>query len=303
MVSSAKDLRGSVMTFELKKGSLRAVARTMGGELISLRNEEGLEYIWQGDPAFWTGQNPILFPIVGTLKNGTISIHGTDYAMGRHGFARGMEFSPAEQGEDFVTLELRENEDTLACYPFPFSLKVTHRLLENGFSTAFAVENTGTAPMPFCIGAHTAIRCPLRPGERFEDYELLFDEPENADSHLLNPEGVIRSDSRKPMLDTGRMALDYGMFAQMDTIIFSMLRSGKVSLVHRETSGGVVLNFLQFPMVAFWTKPGAPYLCLEPWHGCAAWDNESGRFEDKPFCMVLQPGERKELAYTVEILA
>ena len=285
------------MIFELKKGALRATAQTRGGELASLRDGGGREYIWEGDPAFWPGQNPILFPIVGSLLNGKIQINGTTYEMGRHGFARGMEFAPVEQGEDFVALELRETEETLACYPFPFSLRVTHRLLEDGFSTAFSVQNTGGSSMPFCIGGHTAIRIPE--GERFEDFHLLFDQAETADSHLLSPQGIILHDGRKAMLDgTGTLALDYQDFAQMDTLIFSMLRSGNVSLVHRETGRGVRLDFHEFPMVAFWTKPGAPFLCMEPWQGCAAWDNESGRFEDKLFCATLQPGEVKELAYT-----
>ena len=290
------------MTFELKKGDLRATVRTLGGELVSLRDGDGLEYIWQGDPAFWAGQNPILFPIVGSLKDGRVDIGGKTCEMGRHGFARGLEFAPVEQGEDFVTLELRENEETLTQYPFPFSLKVTHRLLEDGFSTAFTVKNTGTTPMPFCIGAHTAIRCPLQAGERFEDYELLFEEPEQADSHLLNPQGIIRHDGRKPMLDGSRMALDYRVFEEMDTVIFSMLRSGKVSLIHRKTGQGVQLDFREFPMIAFWTKPGAPYLCMEPWQGCAAWDNESGEFVDKPFCTVLESDGEKSLAYAFTIV-
>ena len=284
------------MTFELKRGDLRAMAQTRGGELVSLRDGAGREYIWEGDPAFWSGQNPVLFPIVGSLKDGKIEINGKSYEMGRHGFARRAEFSLAEQGEDFVTLELRESADTLARYPFPFSLKVTHRLLEDGFSTAFTVENTGAAPMPFCIGGHTAIRIPE--GERFEDYELLFDEKERADSHLLSPQGIILHNGREPMLDGNRIALDYNTFARMDTIIFSMLRSGTVSLIHRETGQGVRLDFHEFPMVAFWTKPEARFLCMEPWQGCAAWDNESGKFEDKPFCAVLKPGEAKRLAYT-----
>ena len=248
------------MIFELKKGGLRASARTLGGELVSLRDGDGLEYIWQGDPAFWSGQNPILFPIVGTLKEGRVEIGGRTCAMDRHGFARRMEFTPVDQGEDFIALELRETEETLARYPFPFILRVTHRLLDDGFSTAFTVENTGTAPMPFCIGGHTAIRCPLAPGERFEDYELLFDVPEQAGSHLLSPEGVILHGRMEPMLtENGRLALDYAAFARLDTLIFSLLRSSSVSLVHRETGRGVCLNFGQFPMVAFWTKPEAPF--------------------------------------------
>lgn len=287
------------MQFELKKGGLRAAARSLGGELVSLRDEKGQEYIWEGDPAFWSGQNPVLFPIVGSLKDGKVDIGGKRCEMGRHGFARGMEFSPVEQGEDFITLELRENEETLKCYPFSFSLKVTHRLLEDGFSTTFAVANTGAAPMPFCLGGHTAVRIPEE--DRFEDYDLVFDVPEQADSHLLNPQGIIRHDGRKPMLDGSRIALNYDDFAEMDTIIFSMLRSGNVSLLHRETGRGMRLDFHEFPMVAFWTKPGAPFLCLEPWQGCAAWDNETGKFEDKPFCTVLQPGSEKNLTCSFHI--
>lgn len=287
------------MAFELKKGGLRAEARTLGGELVSLRDGDGLEYIWEGDPAFWSGRNPILFPIVGSLRDGKVDVNGNTFEMGRHGFARGMEFTPVERGEDFITLELRENEETLRRYPFPFSLRVTHRLLEDGFSTAVAVRNTGSAPMPFCVGGHTAVRIP--DGDRFEDYELVFDVPERADSHLLTPEGLIRHDGRKPMLDGSRIALDYALFAELDTIIFSMLRSGNVSLVHRETGREVRLDFHEFPMVAFWTRPGAPFLCLEPWQGCAAWDNESGRFEDKPFCAVLQPGSEKTLTCALYI--
>lgn len=287
------------MQFELKRDNLRAAARTLGGELVSLKDGKGQEYIWEGDPAFWSGQNPVLFPIVGSLKDGKVDIGGKSYEMGRHGFARGMEFTPVERGEDFITLELRENEETLTRYPFSFSLKVTHRLLEDGFSTTFAVANTGAAPMPFCVGGHTAVRIPE--GDRFEDYDLVFDVPEQADSHLLNPQGIIRHDGRKPMLDGSRISLDYRTFAEMDTIIFSMLRSGNVSLLHRETGRGMRLDFHEFPMVAFWTKPGAPFLCLEPWQGCAAWDNETGKFEDKPFCTVLQPGSGKNLTCSFRI--
>ena len=168
------------------------------------------------------------------------------------------------------------------------------------FDTTFSVTNTGTAPMPFCVGGHTAIRLPE--GADFEDYELVFDVPEQADSHLLTPQGIIRHDGRRTMLNGGITPLDYDTFAQLDTIIFSMLRSGNVSLVHRETGRGLRLDFHEFPMVAFWTKPGAPFLCLEPWQGCAAWDNETGKFEDKPFCTVLQPGSEKNLTYSLHIL-
>ena len=279
------------MRYTLSNAALQAGIETLGGELVSLRDRAGTEYIWQGDPAFWSGRNPVLFPIVGKLKNDRVNIGGRDFEMSRHGFARRAEFHAVEQGSDFIVLELCENEETLSRYPYPFILRVRHQLLEDGFSTTFLVENPGGTPMPFCIGAHTAIRCPLMEGERFEDYQLVFDQPEDADTLLLTPEGLLRSDGREPMLSGGKITLDYSVFQRLDTIIFQSLRSRRVELRHEES--GVSLDFSQFPMVAFWTKPGGPFLCMEPWHGCAALDNESGRFEDKPHVVSLAPAKRR----------
>lgn len=290
------------MEYTLSNASLTASLRTLGGELVSLKDRSGTEYIWQGDPAFWSGQNPILFPIVGSLKDGRVDLNGQAFEMDRHGFARRSEFTPVDQGPDFAVLELRESPETLARFPFPFVLQVRHRLLESGFSTAFAVENPGPAPLPFCVGAHTAIRCPLLDGERFEDYELVFDQPEDADTLLLTPQGLLRDGGREPMLRGGRVTLDYEVFRRLDTLIFQGLRSTHVTLRHKETGRGVSLDFGDFPMIAFWTKPGASFLCMEPWHGCAAYTGESGRFQDKPHVLTLAPGEKRELTYTFTLL-
>lgn len=290
------------MRVSLSNAFLWADIQTGGGELVSLRDRAGTEYIWQGDPAFWSGQNPILFPIVGSLKNGRVDIGGRAFEMARHGFARRSEFSVVEQGEDFCVLELRDSPETLARYPFPFVLRVRHQLLNDGFSTAFTVENPGEGPLPFCIGAHTAINCPLFQGERFEDYSLVFDQAEDADTLLLTPEGLIRRSGSEPMLRGGTVALDYGVFQRLDTVIFQGLHSRRVRLRHKETGRGVSLDFHEFPMVAFWTKPGGPFLCMEPWQGCAALDDESGRFQDKPHVLKLAPGEKKELAYAFSLL-
>ena len=162
------------MRITLRHGALTAEADTKGGELVSLRDRRDAEYSWGGDPAYWPGRNPVLFPIVGGLKDGKVAIDGRTYEMGRHGFARGSEFSVSGRGEDFAEFELRENADTLRQYPFPFVLRVRHQLLDDGFATGFTVINTGPAPMPFCVGAHTAFRCPLEEGEAFEDYRLVF---------------------------------------------------------------------------------------------------------------------------------
>lgn len=289
------------MRISLSKGSLCAAVQTGGGELVSLQRE-GTEYIWSGDPAFWSGQNPILFPIVGSLKEGKTTLSGKVFEMARHGFARRMEFQLTEQGEDWAVLTLRESPETLAQFPYAFSLQVRHQLWEDGFSTSFTVKNPNETPMPFCIGAHTAIRCPLEAGERFEDYELAFSQPENADTLLLTPAGLLRPGAAEPMLRNGTVPLDYETFRRLDTLIFQGLQSGQAALRHKETGRGVSLDFQAFPVVAFWTKPGAPFLCMEPWQGCAAYENESGLFQDKPHVLTLAPGEAKTLAYRFRLL-
>lgn len=293
------------MQFDLKNSTVCAKVDTRGGELVSLVGADGVERIWEGDPRYWSGRNPILFPIIGSLREGKTILKGKSYEMGRHGFARRSEFAAVETAADHVVLELRESEETLRQYPYRFVLRVTHALVENGFATSFAVYNSGDEPMPFCIGGHTAFRCPLLDGERFEDYQLLFDKTETASSLRLNAEGNLMHGERFPVLEnTKSYALDHRVFDERDTLIFDSLASRGVELRHRGSGHGVRIEFEDYPMFAVWTKPNgnAPYICLEPWQGCAAVDNESGRFEDKPCCYTLQPQQEKCFTYTVIIL-
>ena len=292
------------MQFELKKGSVKGIVETRGGELVSFKNKEGKEYIWSGDPAYWTGRNPNLFPVVGNLKEGKVEINGKQYEMGRHGFARTSEFTVLEQGEDYVIFELCESEETLNVYPFAFSFRIIHRLTENGFSTEYVVENTGKEVLPYCVGAHTAFNCPMNADESFTDYVLEFEQEEEMPTLLLTEKGLFRNGDTEPMLSGKILPLDHSVYARLDTVVFDGLKSNRVSLKHKETGHGVQMEFEQFPMIAFWTKGAAeaPYICLEPWHGCAAYENETGRIQDKPYVICLQPGESKSLKYTVEMI-
>ena len=224
------------MRIELKRGEYTAAVDYRGRELVSFRDGQGVEYIWQGDAKSWTGQNPNLFPIVGNLRDGTVRINGKDCEMARHGFAR-------------------------------------HSELDHGFSTRFEVRNPGGDDLLFCVGAHTGINCPLNAGERFEDYRLVFDEKEEV----------------RPLIPTERGLLAAGRFGP--------------DLGRKDGGRSVHMTFDGFPMIAFWTMPhaGAPYICLEPWHGCAAYEDESGDFIDKPHAVRLAPGGEKRLIYTVEL--
>lgn len=293
------------MEYTLKCGALQATAESFGGELVSLRDGSGTEYIWGGHAPYWSGRNPVLFPIVGRLKDGRTVIGGDVYEMAQHGFARRRDFTVTEQGADFITFTLTDDDESRRCYPFPFALHITHRLTEQGFTTVYTIENTGDAPLPCCIGAHTAFRCPLHEGERFEDYEVVFDEAETAPLMLLNEENLISATATRPCLENGdRFTPDYDLFAAIDTMIFEGLRSTGVALRHKETGCGVHMAFAGFPMLAFWTQGAqkAPFLCIEPWHGCAAVDDEDGVFTHKRHCMTLPSGEKTTLSYTVTIL-
>lgn len=292
------------MSIELQCGGLHAWAEPLGGELVRVQRG-GRDYLWDGDPSYWPGRNPILFPTVGNLKDDCVSIGEKRFHMARHGFARRSVFDVAERGENFVVFALRESSETLAQYPFPFSLRVTHCLREDGFSTRFQVRNPGEVPMPFCIGAHTAFRCPLTAEERFEDYRLVFDRPETADSLLLSSRGLLlEGQTRRFLSGEDTLPLRYEDFAQLDTLIFQNLRSTAVCLRSSRTGRGVRMEFDGFPLIAFWTKADlcAPFLCLEPWHGCAALEEEDGQFVHKPHCIQLEPGKEKTLEYRVTLL-
>lgn len=293
------------MQLTLTQGGRSAIVDTMGGELTSYRDEAGLEYIWQGDPASWTGRNPILFPIVGKLKEDTVMALGEECRLPQHGVARRREFRLMEQGTDFAVLEQREDADTLHAYPFPYLLRVRQELKGKGFTTTATVVNTGGTDMPFCLGAHTAFRCPQRPGERFEDYVLVFDEVESLSALLPTEHGLLDHAKIMSCLEgTDTIRLDYAVFDKVDTLCFDGLRSHGVSLKYKENGHGVHVDFTGFPMVAFWTPPekAAPFLCIEPWQGCAAYEDESGEFTDKPHAILLCPGESWSIGYTVATL-
>lgn len=292
------------MELQLKKGNMTAIVTDAGAELVSLIDGQGMEYIWCGDAAYWGGRNPVLFPIVGNLMNGQVKCKGETYYMGRHGFARNSVFEVSAHDDRFVEYRLVSSEPTKEMYPYEFDFRVRHTLHENGFTTAFVVKNTGDEVLPCCVGAHTAFRCPMKEGEQFTDYEIYFPEEETCHTRVLSDAGCIRSDLTLPMLEaTHVLPLRYEPFAELDTLIFEDLKSKKVTLRHKTEGHGVTMEFEDFPLMAFWTNGGkqAPYICIEPWHGCAAVVGESGDLEEKPYVMKLQPGEQKTLSYTVSV--
>lgn len=291
------------MLIDLHSGKLNATVDTHGGELVSLKDDSGFEYIWQGDPSVWKGKNPNLFPIVGKLKENKIRIGDKVCEMPQHGLARQREFSVKDKSAGFVEFELNQDASTLMNYPFSFSFRVRHTLFFDGFETEFFVENKSNEEMPFCVGAHTGFNCPLEPGKTLEDYMLRFDKEEDTGTISFNIAGEIVPEVKKIPFKSDRWPLKYSDFDTEDTLIFEGLKSSQVTLEPKNGGRGINVEFTSWPMIAFWTKPmaHAPYICIEPWQGCAVCEGESGEFKDKRHVVTLAPGSTWERGFKVTL--
>lgn len=278
----------------------------LGAEMRAFRSADGVQRIWSGNPAVWKSTAPVLFPIIGFLKNGKVSIAGRECEIPKHGFARLMEFETTDQGGDFVTLTLRQNEETKKAYPFDFALSVTHRFAGGGFETRYTVENHSSRAMLFAIGGHPGFVCPMREGERFEDYVLRFEKPETGETLLCSPEHLVGGSETIDLgADRRTLPLRYEEFNKRDTYIFPGLTSRSVELVHRETGHGIRVAFPEMEVLAIWTMPNqsAPYLCIEPWQGLPALSQDTGRFEDKPYHVELGVGQAYCCGYRMDLIS
>lgn len=290
------------MRYVLDRGNWRAVVDTLGAELVSCR-EKDLEYVWTGDPAYWTGRQPILFPIVCSLRNDRTSFGGVPYAMKRHGFARKMEFSPVSVAEDRISLVLTDSGETLKQYPYPFVLTVTHELTDSGYRTTYEVMNRNSSVISFAIGGHPGFSCPLRIGEDFSDYRVIFAEPEDPKAYLLDADGLLSEDFMKEVLTEGGtvLPLSHRLFEE-SALIFQHVKSRRLSLVNGKTGAGIDFSFGNFCDLGIWTPPGknAPFICLEPWQGLPSYRNDAWIFEEKADVVFLPGGQTYTAFYEMK---
>ena len=292
------------MEYTLSYKGFEAIVDNIGAELISFKDAHGTEYIWQGHPSGWTGKNPNLFPAIGAVKSEGILYDGKAYPTPRHGFARHSAFTLVEKTDSSITMELCSNADTLALYPYPFRLRISHSLGEGSFTTSYEVLNIGEANMHYCVGGHTAFNCPLFGDGSFEDWRITFAKEETVPAMLPLEGGFIDFNYTMPAIKEGRyIPLDHSLHDKIDTLIFRDLNSTSVSLTGPKGKG-ISFDFEGFPLIAFWTAPGknAPYICLEPWVGCGALGEGDGEFSAKPYAVTLAPNESKTFSYTVTII-
>lgn len=281
-----------------------AAVDAAGAQLVSLRDAEGREYLWQGDPKYWSGQAPVLFPIVGSLRDNRAEVNGRSYEMLRHGLARRMEFEKAGSSDDSVSYLLKSNDATRERYPFGFEFTVSYRFRDGTLSVGFLVRNTGAETMPFAVGGHPAFNCPLEAGERFEDYDVVFSREETASCPGLDPKtGLIDFSDRTPVLrGQSVLPMSHGLFAH-DALVFDGLGSDSVSLKSRKTGRGVRLDFAGFPFLGVWSAANdAPFVALEPWTGCATAKDEGDDLFQKRGMTLLEPGKSRSVGFTVTLL-
>jgi galactose mutarotase-like enzyme len=270
----------------LDNGVLSATIAAHGAELVSLAADWSGELIWSGDPAVWPWHAPNLFPIVGALADDTLIHRGQAYPMKQHGILRisDCEIVAADAAE--CALRLVDTPETRQHYPFAFALTIRFRLDGDRLEQSFELANPGSEPLPASLGAHPAFRWPLDPGVARGDYQIRFDQDE--------PEPIRRLDGRalggdRPTPVAARvLALADALFTE-DALIFDRLRGRRVIFGSAE-GAGIELAFADFPQFGLWSKPGAGFLCLEPWQGYASPVGFTGDFAEKPGIVTLDPG-------------
>jgi len=280
----------------LANADLAVEIAPLGAELIRVADAEGREYLWNGDPQWWRGRAPLLFPMVGRALGDRIKVDGRYYPMPQHGFARRSTFEIAEKTATRAHFRLTDSEATRAAYPFAFQLDVAYELIGATLRTMATVLNTGEAPLPCAFGYHPALRWPL-PGAG-GPHEVVFEKPEPAPIRKPVNEMLSRETFANPFT-SGRAIVKPEMFAG-GALVFDRIESRSVSF--RAVDGPAMrLDFPKLPHFALWTKPGAPYLCLEPWQGFSAPEGFDGEFSERPGVVAIAPGASRDFPLDIVI--
>jgi len=283
---------------EIASSELVAQVNPLGAELWSLTDAAGREYLTDANPAFWTGRAPLLFPIVGALNGGRYRVDGREYALAKHGFARTSAFAVAEHDSSRALFRLADGEATRAAYPFRFVLEMEFVLAGATLSMVATVRNPGAAPLPFSFGFHPAFAWPLPGGAAKADHAIVFECEEPEAIRRIDGNGLVAGSEPTPV--AGReLALREALFDD-DALIWDGLRSRSCSY---GASGGARLDiaFPDMPMLGVWQKPGARYVCIEPWAGIADPVGFAGDFRDKPGVMELAPGGSRRFRMDVTV--
>jgi galactose mutarotase-like enzyme len=286
------------MKHTLQSEGISATINADGAELCSLKNGEGLELLWQAGPA-WPRHAPILFPIVGRLKNDQLRDRSKTFPMTQHGFARDREFTWSERRAKSCTLVLTDDSATRLHFPYAFQLAVTYEVEDAHLDVNFEITNIGDVTLPASLGAHPAFNWPLLPGLPKEAYGIRFSREEPEPIRRLN-DGLLREKPEPTPVQGKLLALSEQLFRD-DAVILDRLASSSVRYA-ADRGPSINIDWDGFQELGIWSKPqGAPFICIEPWRGFASPSDFDGEFSDKPGIMKLAPAETKTLKCRIGI--
>jgi galactose mutarotase-like enzyme len=265
-----------------------------GAELRGFVDDAGRDLLWDGDPAFWTARAPILFPIVGGLRDGRYRLDGQEHALPKHGFARHSRFAVVQAMAAGATFRLTDSDATRAVYPFAFQLDVAFHVADQRLEIVATVSNPGDRPLPLSFGFHPALRWPLPYGGARGAHIIRFDRDEPAPVRAVTPDALIADAPLRTPVEGDVLHLRDDLFA-VDAVILDRPESRGL-FYGVPGQPGVRVDYPDMPELGIWTKPGAGYLCIEPWQGMADPEGFAGDFREKPGVVQVAPGESRAFA-------
>ncbi len=275
-----------------------AAFNALGAEMTSLV-KGNQEYLWQADAKYWGRQAPVLFPVVGKLKENQFTVEGSTYPMGQHGFARDMEFELISQYTDSIEFQLASNDETHKIYPFHFLLNIRYELIKNAVRTTYTVTNNNKGVLLFSIGAHPAFNCPMTGDEERSDYWLEFEYAESLETLLLDG-GLFSGEKEKVNLSDNKLLLRKDLFDK-DALVFEQMKSEHLSL-HSAKGKWLTFKMEGFPYLGIWSKnQESPFICIEPWFGLADHQSHDQKLVNKEGIILLKARESFSCHYTVEL--
>ncbi|MDB5120792.1 MAG: aldose 1-epimerase family protein [Sphingobacteriales bacterium] len=285
----------------LENNFLKVNIRSQGAEITSLINKSTVtEHVWQADADVWPWHAPNLFPVVGGCTNNEIHADGKTYRIGRHGFARNTEFAVADVKPTHAKFSLVFNENTLEVYPYKFTFQVLYDLVDNKLRISFKVINNDDKTIYFSVGAHPAFNVPFFKNEVLEDYYLEFEKEEVLETHLLSENGLFNGAKEIVPADNNRLPLTDDLFAK-DALVLKDLKSRNISIKSKNHEHSLSVKYPHFNYLGLWSKPGASFVCIEPWLGCADSEGKTMDIKEKEAIHALEYGHVFEVDFTIEL--
>ncbi|NHA08055.1 aldose 1-epimerase family protein [Mucilaginibacter sp. HC2] len=285
----------------LENEFLKVAIDLKGAQLSSFYNKQtGIEHLWQANPDIWPWHSPNLFPVVGGLINNQLLVEGQPYEMGRHGFARQSEFILLEADEVSASFSLPYCEKTLQVYPYKFDYQVLYMLIDNSLRVTHKVINLDKKTIYFSVGAHPAFNIPFFKDENYEDYYLEFETDEHLEANMLSADGFFTGETHPVATPGNKLHLTRHLF-DADALVFKQLNSRMVSIKSKKHDQSVSVEFPHYNYLGVWAKPGADFVCIEPWLGCADTQDHHVNINKKEAIQTLHAGHVFEAPYFISL--